>query len=87
MLPREVASDVPFLEIFRSDFKQKKDQAIIAFILLYRFAEAIKLSEAGPAFSWFDNCATGGLGIFHHSGRLAYGHSVGMVRLVGGGIP
>ena len=44
-------ADVPFLEIFRSYFKQEKIGAIIAFILLYRFAEAMLLKLA-PPFYW-----------------------------------
>ena len=49
--PQDAASDVSFLEIFRSYFKQEKIGAIIAFILLYRFAEAMLLKLA-PPFYW-----------------------------------
>ena len=81
--PREAASDVPFLEIFRSYFKQEKIGAIIAFILLYRFAEAMLLKLAPPFL--LDTKGTGGLGLSTTQVGLAYG-TVGMVCLVAGGI-
>ena len=49
--PRDAATEASFLEIFRSYFKQEKIGAIIAFILLYRFAEAMLLKLA-PPFYW-----------------------------------
>ena len=81
--PHEAASDVPFLEIFRSYFKQEKIVAIIAFILLYRFAEAMLLKLAPPFL--LDTKGTGGLGLSTTQVGLAYG-TVGMVCLVAGGI-
>ena len=70
--PREAASDVPFLEIFRSYFKQEKIGAIIAFILLYRFAEAMLLKLA-RLFTGYQR--HGRPGTFHHTGRARVRHS------------
>lgn len=81
--PRDAASDVYFLEIFRSYFKQEKIGAIIAFILLYRFAEAMLLKLAPPFL--LDPISTGGLGLSTSQVGLAYG-TVGMFCLVVGGI-
>jgi PAT family beta-lactamase induction signal transducer AmpG len=81
--PRDAASDVSFLEIFRSYFKQEKIGAIIAFILLYRFAEAMLLKLAPPFL--LDPRSAGGLGLSTSQVGLAYG-TVGMICLVAGGI-
>jgi len=79
----DATSDVPFLEIFRSYFKQEKIGTIIAFILLYRFAEAMLLKLAPPFL--LDPRSAGGLGLSTSQVGLAYG-TVGMVCLVAGGI-
>lgn len=81
--PRKATSDVPFLEIFRSYFKQEKIGALIAFILLYRFAEAMLLKLAPPFL--LDPRGAGGLGLSTTQVGLAYG-TVGMICLVAGGI-
>lgn len=81
--PWDAASDVSFLEIFRSYFKQEKIGAIIAFILLYRFAEAMLLKLAPPFL--LDPRSAGGLGLSTSQVGLAYG-TVGMICLVAGGI-
>ena len=81
--PQDAASDVSFLEIFRSYFKQEKIGAIIAFILLYRFAEAMLLKLAPPFL--LDPKSAGGLGLSTSQVGLAYG-TVGMICLVAGGI-
>lgn len=81
--PRDAASDASFLEIFRSYFKQEKIGAIIAFILLYRFAEAMLLKLAPPFL--LDPKGAGGLGLSTSQVGLAYG-TVGMICLVAGGI-
>lgn len=81
--PRDTASDVSFLEIFRSYFKQEKIGAIIAFILLYRFAEAMLLKLAPPFL--LDPKGAGGLGLSTSQVGLAYGTG-GMICLVAGGI-
>lgn len=81
--PREATSDVPFLEIFRSYFKQENIGALIAFILLYRFAEAMLLKLAPPFL--LDPRGAGGLGLSTTQVGLAYG-TVGMICLVAGGI-
>ncbi len=80
---REAASDVPFLEILRSYFKQKKIGVIIAFILLYRFAEAMLLKLAPPFL--LDPRDAGGLGLSTKQVGLVYG-TAGMICLVVGGI-
>ncbi|MBI5205565.1 MAG: MFS transporter, partial [Nitrospirae bacterium] len=82
-LPRDAASDTSFLEIFSSYFKQEKIWAIIAFILLYRFAEAMLLKLAPPFL--LDAKGVGGLGLSTSQVGLAYG-TVGMICLVAGGI-
>ncbi|MDI6743882.1 MAG: AmpG family muropeptide MFS transporter [Thermodesulfovibrionales bacterium] len=81
--PRDAASDVSFLEIFSSYFRQEKIWAIIAFILLYRFAEAMLLKLAPPFL--LDSKGAGGLGLSTSQVGLAYG-TVGMICLVLGGI-
>lgn len=81
--PCDTASDVSFLEIFRSYFKQEKIVAIIAFILLYRFAEAMLLKLSPPFL--LDPRSAGGLGLSTSQVGLAYG-TVGMICLVAGGI-
>ncbi|RJQ40623.1 MAG: MFS transporter [Nitrospiraceae bacterium] len=81
--PRDAANEAPFLEIFRSYFKQEKIGAIIAFILLYRFAEAMLLKLAPPFL--LDPKSAGGLGLSTSQVGLAYG-TVGMICLVLGGI-
>jgi len=80
---RDATSDVPFLEILRSYFKQEKIGAIIVFILLYRFAEAMLLKLAPPFL--LDPKIAGGLGLSTSQVGLAYG-TVGMICLVVGGI-
>ncbi|TAL21926.1 MAG: MFS transporter, partial [Nitrospirae bacterium] len=80
---REAAGGVPFLEIFHSYFRQEKIVAIIAFILLYRFAEAMLLKLAPPFL--LDAKDMGGLGLSTTQVGLAYG-TAGMICLVVGGI-
>lgn len=80
---KEATSDVPFLEIFRSYFKQEKIGAIIAFILLYRFAEAMLLKLVPPFL--LDPKSAGGLGLSTKQVGLVYG-TVGIICLVAGGI-
>ncbi len=81
--PRDATGDASFLEIFRSYFKQEKIGAIIAFILIYRFAEAMLLKLAPPFL--LDPKGAGGLGLSTSQVGLAYG-TVGMICLVVGGI-
>ncbi|MBI4684754.1 MAG: AmpG family muropeptide MFS transporter [Nitrospirae bacterium] len=81
--PRDATSEVPFVEIFRSYFKQEKIGAIIAFILLYRFAEAILLKLVPPFL--LDPKDAGGLGLSTQQVGLVYG-MVGIICLVVGGI-
>jgi len=80
---REEASKVPFIEILSSYFRQEKIAAIIAFILLYRFAEAMLVKLAAPFL--LDARGAGGLGLSTSEVGLVYG-TVGMICLVAGGI-
>jgi len=79
----EARNDTSLFEIFRSYFKQEKIGAIIAFILLYRFAEAMLLKLAPPFL--LDPRSAGGLGLSTAQVGIAYG-TVGMICLVAGGI-
>ena len=81
--PQDAASDVSFLEIFRSYFKQGKDRGdhCLYSALPFRRSHA---SEAGPAFL-LDPKSAGGLGLSTSQVGLAYG-TVGMICLVAGGI-
>jgi len=79
----ETIADTPFLEILRSYFRQEKIWAIIAFILLYRLAEALLLKLAPPFL--LDAKVAGGLGLSTKEVGLVYG-TAGMICLVAGGI-
>jgi len=79
----EKASKVPFIEILGSYFRQEKIAAIISFILLYRFAEAMLVKLAAPFL--LDARGAGGLGLSTSEVGLVYG-TVGMICLVAGGI-
>jgi PAT family beta-lactamase induction signal transducer AmpG len=79
----EATGNVPFLEILISYFRQEKIGAIIAFILLYRLAEAMLLKLAPPFL--LDLRSAGGLGLSTKQVGVAYG-TVGMICLVVGGI-
>ncbi|WP_013320496.1 MFS transporter [Gloeothece verrucosa] len=72
-----------FLEIITSYFRQPKIGAIIGFILLYRFGEAMLLKLAAPFF--LDKPAQGGLGLSTSDVGLIYG-TFGVLALIIGGI-
>lgn len=80
---RGAANAAPFLEIFSSYFRQEKIGAIIAFILLYRLAEAMLLKLAPPFL--LDARDASGMGLSTEQIGLVYG-TAGMVCLVAGGI-
>lgn len=77
------SNDIPFLKVFRAYFQQKKIGAIIAFILLYRFGEAMLVKMASPFL--LDDAAAGGLALPTQTVGSVYG-TVGVSSLVIGGI-
>lgn len=93
-LPRP-AEDVPsaytslgsvlsgFLETFKSFFAKPGIGLILAFLLLYRFAEAQLVKMAGPFL--LDERAVGGLGLSTTEVGFVYG-TVGLLALTIGGI-
>lgn len=74
---------IPFLKIIISYFQQEKITAILAFILLYRFGEAMLL-KISPLFL-LDKLADGGLGLTTLDLSLVSG-TCGMISLIFGGI-
>jgi PAT family beta-lactamase induction signal transducer AmpG len=94
MLPRPV-SDRPtrqdpsrsiwqeFVEIFRLFFQKKKVGSIIAFLLLYRFAEAQLVKLVSPFL--LDGRDKGGLGLATTEVGIVYG-TVGVIALTLGGL-
>lgn len=72
-----------YAEVFSSYFRQEKIGAIIAFILFYRFAEAMMLKLVAPFL--LDPPSKGGLGLTTKQVGLVYG-TVGMICLILGGI-
>ncbi len=94
MLPRPV-SDAPvmrsdsregsryFTEVFRAYFSQKGVLPLIAFVVFYRFGEALLLKMVAPFL--LDSPSVGGLSLATQEVGLVYG-TVGLVCLMGGGI-
>ena len=74
---------IPFFQIITSYFQQPKIVAIIAFILLYRFGEAMLLKVA--SLFLLDPIERGGLGLTTSDVGLVYG-TFGVISLIGGGI-
>lgn len=74
---------VPFLEIISSYFQQPKIAFIIAFILFYRFGEAMLLKLVSPFL--LDKPEVGGLGLSTSDVGLVYG-TFGVLALIIGGI-
>lgn len=77
------AEEGSFIEIISSYFRQEKIWAVVAFILLYRFAEAMMLKLVAPFL--LDSGEVGGLGLSTKQLGLVYG-TVGMICLIMGGI-
>ncbi|HAH05804.1 MAG TPA: MFS transporter [Elusimicrobia bacterium] len=74
---------VAFVEVIASYFRQEKIAATLAFILLYRFGEAMLVKLASPFL--LDSQAAGGLGLATSQVGIVYG-TVGIASLVVGGI-
>lgn len=74
---------VPFVDIISSYFGQPKILAILAFILLYRFGEAMLVKLANPFL--LDSADQGGLGLTTSDVGLVYG-TFGTLSLIIGGI-
>jgi PAT family beta-lactamase induction signal transducer AmpG len=74
---------IPFWEIISSYFAQEKILGILAFILLYRFGEAMLVKIA--ALFLLDNPEVGGLGLSTSDVGLVYG-TFGVISLICGGI-
>ncbi|MBD2666541.1 major facilitator superfamily MFS_1 [Richelia sinica FACHB-800] len=77
------ATSIPFWQIIKTYFQQGKIGAILAFILLYRFGEAMLLKVA--ALFLVDEVAQGGLGLSTDEFGLVYG-TYGVLSLIIGGI-
>ncbi|MFZ2960158.1 MAG: MFS transporter [Candidatus Ozemobacteraceae bacterium] len=74
---------VAFSEAIRSYFRQDRIGTILAFILLYRFGEAMLVKLASPFL--LDKVSNGGLGLLTEEVGIAYG-TIGLLSLVVGGI-
>ncbi len=72
-----------FVDVFSTYFRQPKIWAIVLFILLYRFGEALVLKLASPFF--LDSPAAGGLGMSTSEVGIVYG-TIGVGSLLTGGI-
>jgi len=81
--PEPVTEKTPFWPVFTSYFSQEKIGAIIAFILLYRFGEAMLIKLATPFL--LDKKELGGLGLSTKDVGLAYG-TLGIISLILGGV-
>ncbi|KAF3884772.1 MULTISPECIES: MFS transporter [Nostocales] len=79
----EAQSKISFFDIIISYFKQEKIAAILAFILLYRFGEAMLLKIA--QLFLLDKPEAGGLGLSTSTVGLIYG-TFGVLSLIVGGI-
>jgi PAT family beta-lactamase induction signal transducer AmpG len=77
------SDEIPFKEIVSSYFKQPKIFAILAFILLYRFGEAMLVKLSNPFL--LDSVEQGGLGLTTSEVGLVYG-TFGTISLIIGGI-
>ncbi len=77
------SKQTPFAEIIAAYFRQPKIAAILAFILLYRFGEAMLVKVA--QLFLLDPAAKGGLGLSTQDVGLVYG-TFGVISLILGGI-
>ncbi|WP_199245364.1 MFS transporter [[Phormidium] sp. ETS-05] len=77
------AEQTPFTEIIAAYFRQPKIAAILAFILLYRFGEAMLVKVA--QLFLLDPAEKGGLGLTTQDVGLVYG-TFGVISLILGGI-
>ncbi|MBF2009405.1 MAG: AmpG family muropeptide MFS transporter [Chlorogloeopsis fritschii C42_A2020_084] len=74
---------IPFVKIFTSYFTQEKIIAILAFILLYRFGEAMLVKMA--SLFLLDKLEAGGLDLSTSDVGLVYG-TFGVISLILGGV-
>ncbi|BAY14737.1 major facilitator transporter [Anabaenopsis circularis NIES-21] len=83
--PRQLQStdSIPFWTIISSYFAQEKILVILAFILLYRFGEAMLVKFA--SLFLLDKPEAGGLGLSTSDVGLVYG-TFGVISLIAGGI-
>ena len=72
-----------YSKVIKSYFSQQRIWAILAFILLYRFGEAMLVKLTAPFL--LDTTASGGLGLSTSEVGLIYG-TVGTIALVVGGV-
>jgi PAT family beta-lactamase induction signal transducer AmpG len=79
----EVRNEIPFLKIARSYFLKPGIAFILAYILLYRFGEAMLVKLASPFL--LDETAKGGLGLTTSDVGLVYG-TFGVLSLIVGGV-
>ena len=80
---QEQPEKAQFLEIIASYFRQEKIEFILAYILCYRFGEAMLVKLAQPFL--LDTIEAGGLGLKTSDVGLAYG-TFGVLSLIFGGI-
>ena len=76
-------STIPFGNVFKEYFTQKKIGIIISYILLYRLGEGMLLKMAQPFF--LDPVEKGGLNISLENVGVMYG-TLGVIALLAGGI-
>lgn len=79
----EEKEKIPFVAIISSYFQQQKIIAVLAFILLYRFGEAMLVKLVSPFL--LDPRTEGGLGLTTSDVGLVYG-TFGVISLIVGGI-
>ncbi|MEI2583249.1 MFS transporter [Scytonema sp. PRP1] len=81
--PQGATEKIPYWNVISSYFQQEKIGAVLAFILLYRFGEAmlVKLTS----LFLLDKPETGGLGLSTSEVGLVYG-TFGVISLIVGGI-
>lgn len=80
---KQRSTGIPFLKVFKLYFTQKKIGAVISFILLYRFGEAM-ISKMLPPFL-INSAETGGMGLSTTQLGLIQG-TLGISGLITGGI-
>jgi PAT family beta-lactamase induction signal transducer AmpG len=81
--PRSATFQADFLEVFAAFFRRGDIVRILAFLLLYRFAEAQLLKLVTPFL--LDTREVGGLGLKTQDVGIAYG-TVGVIALTLGGL-
>lgn len=81
--PKSSSEKIPFWSVISSYFRQEKIGAILAFILLYRFGEAMLGKLSSPFL--LDKKELGGLGLSTSDVGLAHG-TLGVISLIVGGI-